>query len=61
MSMCFQAQPLCFERYGPTPGKGIKKFWKIVANTFANLCLCFSEHALVIGILPHHKLFENPE
>ena len=61
MGVCFQPKALRLEWDGSTTGKWVKKSRRIIIGGFQNFSFCGIQNILVIGILPHNEIFENPE
>ena len=61
LGMRHQAQALGLKRQRAAAGKRIQKIDGLRAHALHYLGLRSIQHALVVGVLPHHKLFQNVE
>lgn len=61
VGMGLQPQPLCLQGDGPASGKGIQQSGRVAAGGLHDLGLGCVQHLRVVGVLPHHQLFQNAE
>ena len=54
-------KPLRLQRNRPTTRERIQNRRRSVREATVNLSLCFSQHDRIVGVLPHHQPFQNPE
>ena len=54
-------QPLRLQRYGAAARERVQERRQVVSHALADLGLGGGQHALVVGVLPHHQILQDAE
>ena len=56
-----KSQPLRLQRYGAAARERVQERRQVVSHALADLGLGGGQHALVVGVLPHHQILQDAE